>query len=84
MKTAEEFAEEHQYDLEDYDEGGYLGINVHVFARLLDEYANQFKKEGDAVKTVCPKCKSDDWVGMGQYRRCNDCNERWNEGQTVL
>ena len=41
MKTAKEFAEEHQYDLEEHDEGGYLGINENAFAKLLDEYADQ-------------------------------------------
>lgn len=33
---------------------------------------------------ICPKCKSGDWVGMGQYRRCNKCNERWVEKQLPI
>ena len=36
----------------------------------------------DVIKSVCPKCDSEDWDGIGQYRRCNKCNERWK--QTVL
>ena len=41
METALEFAKKNQYDLESYDEGGYLGINENAFARLLDDYADQ-------------------------------------------
>ena len=41
MKTPKEFAEEHQYDLEEHNEGGYLGINENTFTRLLNEYAGQ-------------------------------------------
>ena len=34
------------------------------------------------IKSVCPKCKSDDWDNIGKNCRCNKCNERWK--QTVL
>jgi len=43
--NAKEFAEKHQYDLEEHDEGGYLGINENTFAKLLDEYAEAKAKE---------------------------------------
>jgi len=45
MKTAEEFANEHQYELVEFDEGGFLGTNVEAFARLLKEYAEQSRPE---------------------------------------
>ena len=36
----------------------------------------------DVTKSVCPKCKSDDWNDTTKNnRRCNMCGERW---QTVL
>jgi tRNA(Ile2) C34 agmatinyltransferase TiaS len=34
------------------------------------------------IKSVCPKCKSDDWDSIGKNCRCNKCNKRWK--QTVL
>jgi len=36
----------------------------------------------DVIKSVCPKCKSDDWDNIGKNCRCNKCNKRWK--QTVL
>lgn len=37
---AKQFAELHQYELEEHDEGGYIGINEKRFAELLEEYAS--------------------------------------------
>ena len=34
------------------------------------------------IKSVCPKCKSDDWDSIGKNCRCNKFNKRWK--QTVL
>lgn len=31
----------------------------------------------NVIKSVCPRCTSDDWDGIGQHRRCNRCGERW-------
>ena len=38
LPTAEEFAEKNQYDIQSYDEGGYLGIDTKVFAEKLIEF----------------------------------------------
>jgi hypothetical protein len=43
-KETIKFAEEHKYDLEDHDEGGYIGINTNKFAELLQKYADQQTK----------------------------------------
>lgn len=31
------------------------------------------------IKSVCPKCKSDDWDNIGKNCRCNKCNKRWKQ-----
>ena len=57
-------------------------INVHI--SKLDELAkvnNNIVKPDVSGRTICPQCKTDDWDGMGQYRRCNKCGKRW---KTVL
>lgn len=38
---AKKFAEENQYDLEYFDEGGYQGIDEHMFAKLLVRFAEE-------------------------------------------
>ena len=50
----------------------------------LDIVLSEVKKFriGAVIKSVCPKCKSDDWDNIGRNCRCNKCNKRWK--QTVL
>ena len=55
MKTSKEFSEEHEYELEEHDEGGYLGINTNRFTKLLDEYASQFQQEWIPVEVRLPE-----------------------------
>jgi tRNA(Ile2) C34 agmatinyltransferase TiaS len=49
---------------------------------LIHEYKNKALSQHDVIKSVCPKCKSDDWDSIGKNCRCNKCNKRWK--QTVL
>lgn len=42
---AQEFAESNYYELEDYDEGGYLGIDTKFFAEKLIEFAQYHVQE---------------------------------------
>lgn len=54
LPTAEEFVEKNQYDIQSYDEGGYLGIDTKVFAEKLIEFTKlhveaALKKAGDAT-----------------------------------
>lgn len=44
-KSALKYAEENQYDLEYYDEGGYKGIEVKSFAEKLVDFFNKHKKQ---------------------------------------
>jgi hypothetical protein len=72
MKTAKEFAEERQYDLEEHDEGGYLGINENAFAKLLDEYAdqkvNELNKAEDELIIAGLEEGSENW--KAEYDNC--------------
>lgn len=71
----------------------FTGLEAVEINKLLDKVYAKGVTEGrrreksklrqDAViKSVCPKCKSDDWDSVGKNCRCNKCNERWK--QTVL
>jgi hypothetical protein len=42
--SPEKYAENNQYDLEEHDEGGYLGINTTQFAKHLRTYAKEVVK----------------------------------------
>lgn len=44
-ELALKYAEENQYDLEYYDEGGYQGIEVKSFAEKLVDFFNKHKKQ---------------------------------------
>ena len=76
---------EYQYALDEYDEGGYLGIDENKVCQMLEEY-HQTKLKllgiGDVVgrseQFNCPFCnstnihqktKSNDW--------CKDCEKEW-------
>ena len=74
MKSKEEFLDDCYITLQPKERGAIL--------QAMESYA-QYKvnelNKSDVIKSVCPKCKSDDWDGMGQYRRCKKCNKRWKE-----
>jgi hypothetical protein len=73
IPSAKEFAESNQYGLEEYDEGGYLGINTKYFADKLIEFAKlhvQACKE-DIIQNATTKR---DWY------QSNDCPDGfWSE-----
>lgn len=56
----------------------------HLFKTIIEAMNEASKNlvKPDVIKSVCPKCKSDDWDDTTKNnRRCNMCGERW---QTVL
>jgi hypothetical protein len=44
-EAAEKYAESNQYDLESYDEGGYLGIDTKVFAKKLLDFISKWQQD---------------------------------------
>ena len=48
--TALQFAEKIQYELDEYDESGHIGINTQVLAEKLTEFV-RLQKEDTALKS---------------------------------
>ncbi len=64
IPTAEEFAILNQYDLGNYDEGGYLGINTKAFSEKLIQFTMIHIK---AALEIASKAESDGTLGRMIY-----------------
>ena len=70
IPTAEEFAERNQYDIQSYDEGGYLGIDTKVFAEKLIEFAKLHVEA--ALEQALYNAEINDFDEHEQYSPCID------------
>lgn len=57
-------------------------IDIDAIPAIADEIFALQLQQGGVIKSVCPKCKADDFDNIGKNCRCNKCNKRWK--QTVL
>ena len=62
--SAKKWLENHKtfshYDLEDYDEGGYIGINEDNLHEIMEEYANNSEILGAIISHIFKMRQSDD------------------------
>lgn len=66
--TAKVFAENHQYDLAMYDEGGYIGIDTNKFEEFLESYHKQqlTSRMEELEKEFWQECTTYDTVAIGE------------------